>query len=202
MQPLALDAALVLALVMPVILAYTVRSNRLGVLRLVSLTKIIFGKCTTSPPRPIPIPFPFLPLRPPPGLPLPVLLIPTNLNDTHTVLHLTARLSQDDVRMAPFWERVLRDPGCTHATDCGFPGITADQCHARGCCFDPAPHTQRWCSGVAKNCTTREDCSSQGTCIAGRCECDNGYTGFNCSETLITKVHVVQSCHLDVGFTG
>ena len=109
----------------------------------------------------------------------------------------------DDPGLAPFWERVNGDPSCTHASDCGYPGITSDACAARGCCFDPAPGTQNWCSGIATKCASRADCSGHGDCdtAAGTCTCDADFTGWNCSDAVITKVHVVMSCHLDVGFT-
>ena len=114
------------------------------------------------------------------------------------IFKLTAAYT-DDPTMAPYWERILADPGCTHEADCGFPGITAEQCHARGCCFDP--HRQHWCSGIPKKCQTPADCSNRGICQDGVCECDSAHTGFSCNETVITKVHLIQSCHLDVGFT-
>jgi hypothetical protein len=106
----------------------------------------------------------------------------------------------DDPMLAPYWERVLRDPGCDHEVDCGFPGITADQCHERKCCFDPTG-PKNWCSGTAAACSSRADCSGHGDCVKGACVCDAGFTGFLCAQTAITKVHVIQSCHLDVGFT-
>jgi hypothetical protein len=46
------------------------------------------------------------------------------------------------------------------------------------------------------------DCSNHGVCVSGKCKCDQGFQGFNCSDTLITTVHLIQSCHLDAGFTG
>lgn len=102
--------------------------------------------------------------------------------------------------LAPFWERVEADPACDHLKDCGFPGITAASCRARGCCYDP--HGPRnWCSGTASQCKTVADCSGHGVCTAGQCVCAAGWSGFNCSDVTITKVHLVQSCHLDIGFT-
>uniref|UniRef100_A0A8D0HCL8 P-type domain-containing protein n=1 Tax=Sphenodon punctatus TaxID=8508 RepID=A0A8D0HCL8_SPHPU len=29
--------------------------------------------------------------------------------------------------------------------DCGFPGITAEECHRRGCCFDASIPGVKWC---------------------------------------------------------
>lgn len=34
----------------------------------------------------------------------------------------------------------------------------------------------------------------------GKCACNPGFTGANCSDTEITTVHVINSCHLDIGF--
>jgi len=32
--------------------------------------------------------------------------------------------------------------------------------------------------------------------------CDKGWEGLHCTDVAVTSVHVVQSCHLDVGFDG
>eukprot|EP00656_Telonema_subtile_P005519 TRINITY_DN1250_c0_g2_i2.p1 TRINITY_DN1250_c0_g2~~TRINITY_DN1250_c0_g2_i2.p1 ORF type:complete len:838 (-),score=162.47 TRINITY_DN1250_c0_g2_i2:112-2625(-) len=106
----------------------------------------------------------------------------------------------DDPLMAPYWERVLADSNCTHEKDCGFPGITPEQCRDRGCCFDPNGPSS-WCSGEAKKCSTPANCSNHGSCQDGACVCDPSHTGHTCGDTLITKVHLIQSCHLDLGFT-
>ena len=106
----------------------------------------------------------------------------------------------DDPSLAPYWERVGGDANCTHESDCGFPGITPEACRAKGCCFDTS-RPQFWCSGVATPCTDRASCSGRGECVGGACQCDAGATGHNCSDVVITKVHLVASCHLDVGFT-
>lgn len=29
--------------------------------------------------------------------------------------------------------------------NCGYPGIPADQCHERGCCFESHPPAVPWC---------------------------------------------------------
>lgn len=34
------------------------------------------------------------------------------------------------------------------------------------------------------------------------CVCEDSWTGPKCEDTPITTVHVVQSCHLDVGFAN
>eukprot|EP01012_Entosiphon_sulcatum_P032079 TRINITY_DN40828_c0_g1_i1.p1 TRINITY_DN40828_c0_g1~~TRINITY_DN40828_c0_g1_i1.p1 ORF type:complete len:800 (-),score=122.49 TRINITY_DN40828_c0_g1_i1:16-2391(-) len=86
---------------------------------------------------------------------------------------------------------------CTHAVDCGFPGITEQQCISNGCCWDNT-HPNIWCSQPA--CTSRANCSWHGDCTSGVCHCDVGWTGPFCADTPITTVHVIQACHLDVGF--
>eukprot|EP00662_Eupelagonemidae_sp_cell21_P034394 gene34394-35308_t len=42
----------------------------------------------------------------------------------------------------------------------------------------------------------------KGDCVAGSCRCDAGFAGPSCADAEITKVHLIQSCHLDVGFTS
>ena len=124
------------------------------------------------------------------------------------LLYVSTATAHDNEIIAPFWDRVFADPSCDHKQDCGYPGITAEACHARGCCFDPKPHTQNWCSGVQRKCKSDGDCggggqSGHGKCntTTGQCICARGWTGDYCNDTLITKVHVITSCHLDVGFT-
>jgi hypothetical protein len=109
-------------------------------------------------------------------------------------------VDDDEPLLAPFWSRTVQDANCTHLADCGYSGITPDECHARGCCFDTTVK-QFWCSGVAKTCTGRADCSGHGDCVKGTCSCDAGFEGHNCSDTAVTTVHLIQSCHLDAGFT-
>eukprot|EP01116_Phalansterium_solitarium_P018609 TRINITY_DN499_c0_g1_i1.p1 TRINITY_DN499_c0_g1~~TRINITY_DN499_c0_g1_i1.p1 ORF type:complete len:799 (-),score=301.91 TRINITY_DN499_c0_g1_i1:735-3131(-) len=87
--------------------------------------------------------------------------------------------------------------GCSHKVDCGFPGISQQQCQQRGCCWDSSA-AEIWCSAPA--CANDSACSGHGQCIGGACQCEAGFEGWNCAQTTITTVHVVQSCHLDVGF--
>eukprot|EP00756_Hemistasia_phaeocysticola_P056269 Hpha_TRINITY_DN3234_c0_g1::TRINITY_DN3234_c0_g1_i1::g.186050::m.186050 len=102
---------------------------------------------------------------------------------------------------APYWERVSADPGCKALdTDCGFPGITEDQCHERSCCWDPN-RPSLWCSGKPAECGGEHKCE-HGSCNKGKCECDAGYQGWWCNDTVITTVHLIQSNHLDVGFSN
>jgi len=112
----------------------------------------------------------------------------------------TLALAYTENGSAPFWERVMRDPMCDHIHDCGYPGISQEDCKERGCCWDPIG--ANWCSGEATKCSSRADCSLHGECVDGACVCDAGRTGFHCAQKLIKKVHVIQSCHLDVGFTN
>ena len=116
-------------------------------------------------------------------------------------LLLSAALAYNDDGRAGFWERALRDRACA-GLPCGFPGITLDECHERGCCWDPTvPSTQTWCHGTPKKCASRADCNDRGDCADGFCACDAGFEGFTCNATVMKKVHVIQSCHLDAGFT-
>ena len=113
------------------------------------------------------------------------------------------------LNLPPYWDRMLSDRGeCTptHKADCVPAGtrISMDDCHKKGCCWDP--HGDNWCSGAAKKCTSKADCSNHGDCQAdGTCKCDSGYDGADCSgwdPQQIEVVHVIQSCHLDAGFTS
>ena len=63
------------------------------------------------------------------------------------------------------------------------------------------PSTQTWCHGTPKKCASRADCNDRGDCADGICACDAGFEGFTCNATVIKKVHAIQSCHLDAGFT-
>merc|ERR1712166_349560 len=120
-------------------------------------------------------------------------------------LAATAIAYTDDPLMAPYWERVDKDRQCAHETACGFRGITKAGCNEMGCCFDPDSAKGmlgEWCTGIPSLCASDTDCSNQGTCSAtGSCICDQAHTGHACKQTVIRKVHLVQSCHLDVGFT-
>lgn len=49
-------------------------------------------------------------------------------------------------------------------------------------------------------CQSEQDCSNHGVCKNQVCECASGWEGGRCQQSTITTVHVVQSCHLDVGF--
>ena len=51
-------------------------------------------------------------------------------------------------------------------------------------------------------CNTTDDCSGHGQCVSHLCVCDQGFEGDRCEYNVATHVHVVQSCHLDVGFDG
>jgi len=95
---------------------------------------------------------------------------------------------------------------------CGFPGITAAQCHAKNCCFN-TDAAREWCSAKPEACVTRaQTCNNHGDCMKGSgnvpdsCKCDGGYSGGQCqiapppNMTNIEVVHVINSCHLDIGF--
>eukprot|EP00698_Gefionella_okellyi_P013605 TRINITY_DN3736_c0_g1_i1.p1 TRINITY_DN3736_c0_g1~~TRINITY_DN3736_c0_g1_i1.p1 ORF type:complete len:789 (-),score=169.87 TRINITY_DN3736_c0_g1_i1:1170-3536(-) len=86
---------------------------------------------------------------------------------------------------------------CTHKVDCGYSGISQSECASRGCCWDSS-RPDIWCSAPA--CTDSNSCSNHGACVSGVCQCSSGWEGFNCADTEITTVHVIQACHLDVGF--
>jgi hypothetical protein len=108
--------------------------------------------------------------------------------------------------------------------ECGFPGITPQECNTKGCCFDNSVEGH-WCSKSPQSCESRAatcnghgDCASHpGTSQPDSCTCDAGYTGGTCSKhgtpppppppppapsnyTKIKVVHVINSCHLDIGF--
>jgi len=104
-----------------------------------------------------------------------------------------------------FWDRATGDATCDHARDCcGGDRSCANEasCTERGCCWDPhGPHN--WCSGTAHVCDSDAQCGAHGRCTADHlCECGAGWGGVRCEDTAVTVVHVVQSCHLDVGFDG
>lgn len=102
-------------------------------------------------------------------------------------------------------------------TECGFPGITPDQCHKRRCCFDN-DSTAHWCSKVPQPCISRAvTCHNHGECVAANpgknvpaaCKCDEGFSGPTCGSyppppppnySNVSVVHVINSCHLDIGF--
>jgi len=99
------------------------------------------------------------------------------------------------------------DPAvCDHSYDCGHPGITKAECEAKNCCFDDDGTKPLQCSGFLQNCSTTADCNSHGECISGACKCTTGYAGAYCNQTAlppfpdIKTVHVINSCHLDIGF--
>ena len=116
-----------------------------------------------------------------------------------------ATLASVVVILRPLGAHSTPTPVCGHAYDCGYPGITQAQCEARGCCFDPAPKPLQ-CSGFLRNCSSAADCNNQGSCAAGVCQCDAGFSGAYCNGTntppypQISTVHVINSCHLDIGF--
>ena len=93
------------------------------------------------------------------------------------LLLLATALAYNDDGRAGFWERALRDRACA-GLPCGFPGITLDECHERGCCCDATvPSTQTWCHGTPKKCASRADCNDRGDCADGMCACDAGFEG-------------------------
>ena len=104
----------------------------------------------------------------------------------------------------------------TTREECGFPGITIAQCHARGCCF-AEPGGDHQCSKNPLPCISRsQTCSDHGDCVPGdpksktppQCKCDHGYSGSRCDRPPasgptypdVDVVHVINSCHLDIGF--
>ena len=104
----------------------------------------------------------------------------------------------------------------TTRVECGFPGITIAQCHARGCCF-AEPGGNHQCSKNPLPCISRnETCSNHGDCVPAdpkmkappQCKCDRGFTGSRCDRPSasgptypdVDVVHVINSCHLDIGF--
>ena len=99
--------------------------------------------------------------------------------------------------------------------ECGFPGITAGECHTKGCCF-AEPGGDHQCSKAPLPCQSRSaTCSGHGDCapadpsrsMPAQCKCDAGYTGSRCEGgghvpryLNVSVVHVINSCHLDIGF--
>lgn len=80
--------------------------------------------------------------------------------------------------------------------DCGFPGINLDTCVALSCCWDNTTSVYcalPTCDGTAGRCV-------HGSCVNSACACEDNYIGSRCDIPPVTTVHVVQSCHLDVGF--
>mgnify|MGYP006163268775 FL=1 len=116
-------------------------------------------------------------------------------------------LSYSDICVLPDTTRV----------ECGFPGITVDECNARGCCF-ANPGGDHQCSKSPQPCVSRAaTCSNHGACVAAnattkrpaQCACDAGYSGSRCDHRAptpaptypnVSTVHVINSCHLDIGF--
>eukprot|EP00755_Sulcionema_specki_P036283 Sspe_Gene.106579::Locus_84648_Transcript_1_1_Confidence_1.000_Length_668::g.106579::m.106579 len=97
-----------------------------------------------------------------------------------------------------YWDLV--DPKvCSSNSSCAGTAVGRYECEVlRGCCFDAVKGA---CLGATPKCTDKASCSGHGECLAnGTCKCDAGWTSYNCSQVKITTVHVVQSCHLDVGF--
>lgn len=90
-------------------------------------------------------------------------------------------------------------PSCDASVDCGFPGITEQECVTRGCCYAPNG-AGPWCQGAA--CSATNPCLNGGSCSTadGSCACPDGFYGYMCMFARIKTVHVVQACHLDVGF--
>eukprot|EP00040_Diaphanoeca_grandis_P026011 m.144974 g.144974 ORF g.144974 m.144974 type:complete len:865 (-) comp30404_c0_seq3:55-2649(-) len=105
-----------------------------------------------------------------------------------------------------FWDRATSSGTCDHLTDCCHGDRScANQpaCIAKGCCWD-AHGPVNWCSGApAPSCNTTQECLGHGQCDNQKqCACDHGWEGEHCEFPVVTMVHVVQSCHLDVGFDG
>ena len=89
-------------------------------------------------------------------------------------------LSYSDICVLPDTTRV----------ECGFPGITVDECNARGCCF-ANPGGDHQCSKSPQPCVSRAaTCSNHGACVAAnattkrpaQCACDAGYSGSRCDH--------------------
>mmetsp|Transcript_35724 Transcript_35724/g.93375 ORF Transcript_35724/g.93375 Transcript_35724/m.93375 type:complete len:832 (-) Transcript_35724:153-2648(-) len=121
---------------------------------------------------------------------------------------------------APAWPQDLCKP-MGEREECGYPGIDPTQCHARGCCFN-SEAAGHWCSKGTVPCISRAvTCNDHGDCIVGnmslpnRCQCDAGFVGSTCASSGpptpppppptpdyadIEVVHVINSCHLDIGF--
>jgi hypothetical protein len=104
-----------------------------------------------------------------------------------------------------FWDRAGSGRTCDHAEDCCHHDRSCANeaaCTARGCCWDPHGRAN-WCSGTPHVCDSDDQCGGHGRCNTEHmCECDAGFEGVSCGDTAVEVVHVVQSCHLDVGFDG
>ncbi|XP_019342803.1 trefoil factor 3 [Alligator mississippiensis] len=74
--------------------------------------------------------------------------------------------------------------------ECGYPGIKAEECHKRGCCFDASVTGVRWCfkpfsklatGECSMNVYDRKECGflifSEKCCLKRGCCFDSSYPG-------------------------